>query len=64
MTGLNVKATTVEMMTETAMVMVNCRNSCPVMPLRKLTGTNTAHKTKDMAIKALLRPFMAFFVAS
>jgi len=64
MTGLNVRATMVEMITETAIVMVNCRNNCPVIPLRKLTGTNTAHKTKDIAIKALLRPFMAFLVAS
>lgn len=34
------------------------------MPDRKLTGTKTAQSTSDMAISALLRLRMAFFVAS
>ena len=63
-TGLSVSATMVEMMTDTAMVMVNCRKSCPVMPDRKLTGTNTAQSTSDIAISAPPIPCMAFFVAS
>ena len=36
----------------------------PVMPERKLTGTNTAQSTKDMAISAPPRLRIAFFVAS
>ena len=31
---------------------------------RKLTGTNTATNTSDVAMRALLNPFIAFFVAS
>ena len=34
------------------------------MPERKLTGTNTAQSTKDMAISAPPRLRIAFFVAS
>ena len=34
------------------------------MPLRKLTGINTAQSTNDVAIRALVSPFIAFFVAS
>jgi len=34
------------------------------MPERKLTGTNTAHNTSDMAISAPLRLDIAFLVAS
>ena len=64
MTGLRVSATTVDMMTDTAIVTVNCRYSIPVIPDRKLTGTNTATNTSDVAMRALLNPFIAFFVAS
>jgi hypothetical protein len=35
-----------------------------VIPLKKLTGTNTAQSTNDVAIKALANPFIAFLVAS
>ena len=34
------------------------------MPGKKLTGTNTAASTNDVAIKAPASPVMAFFVAS
>ena len=64
MTGLSVRATTVESNTETAIVMVNWRYNCPVIPLKKLTGTNTAQSTNEVAIKALANPFIAFLVAS
>ena len=63
-TGLNVRATTVEISTDTTIVTVNWRYNCPVIPLKKLTGTNTAANTSDVAIKALASPFIAFFVAS
>ncbi len=46
------------------MVIVNCLYSCPVIPGRKLTGTNTAHSTSDMAMSALPRPSIALRVAS
>ena len=62
--GLSVSATKVDMSTDTAIVIVNCLYSCPVMPERKLTGTNTAHSTSEVAMMALPRPPMAFFVAS
>lgn len=52
------------MSTDTAIVIVNCLYNCPVMPERKLTGTNTAHSTSEVAMMALPRPPMAFFVAS
>ena len=52
-TGLSVSATNVDMITETAMVMVNCRYSEPVIPDRKLTGTNTAHNTSEVADNTL-----------
>ena len=64
MTGLNVKATTVEMSTDTTIVTVNWRYNCPVIPLKKLTGTNTAANNNEVAIKALASPFIAFLVAS
>ncbi len=35
-----------------------------MIPARKLTGTNTAHNTSDMAIRAPLRLPIAFLVAS
>ena len=63
-TGLRVNATTVESNTDTAMVILNWRYSCPVMPDRKLTGTNTAASTIEVAIKAPVSPFIAFLVAS
>ena len=63
-TGLNVKATTVERSTETTMVTVNWRYSCPVIPERKLTGTNTAASTNEVAMMAPTSPSMAFLVAS
>ncbi len=63
-TGDRVSATIVDMITDTAMVMVNWRNSCPVMPGRKLTGTNTAQSTRLIAMSALPRPSMARRVAS
>ena len=63
-TGLRVSATTVEIITDTAIVTLNWRNSWPVIPERKLTGTNTAHSTRDMATRALPIPLMAFLVAS
>lgn len=63
-TGDKVRATMVDIITLTAMVTVNCLYSWPVMPGRKLTGTNTAHSTSDMAIRALLRPDIARRVAS
>ena len=63
MAGLRVSATTVEMSTDTAMVTVNCRYRMPVMPPRKLTGTNTAHSTSEVAMSAPVRPFIAFCVA-
>ena len=63
-TGLKVNATTVESKTDTAMVILNWRYNCPVMPDKKLTGTNTAASTMEVAIKAPVSPSMAFFVAS
>ena len=63
-TGLSVSATTVEMITDTAIVTLNCLNSWPVMPDRKLTGTNTAQSTSDIATNAPPIPLMAFLVAS
>ena len=63
-TGLRVRATIVDIITDTAMVMVNCLNSCPVMPERKLTGTNTAQSTSDIAMRAPPMPLIAFLVAS
>ena len=63
-TGLSVSATTVESNTDTAMVIVNWRYNCPVIPLRKLTGTNTAQSTNEVAIKALAKPFICVFLAS
>ena len=46
------------------MVTLNCLKSSPVMPGRKLTGTNTAQSTSDMATRALPMPAIAFLVAS
>ncbi len=34
------------------------------MPLRKLTGTNTAQSTSEVAMIAPVSPLMAFLVAS
>ena len=62
-TGLSVKATMVDIITDTAMVRVNCLYSIPVIPERKLTGTNTAHNTNDMAMRALPISCMAFLDA-
>ena len=63
-TGLNVRATTVEINTETTIVMVNCLYNIPVIPDKKLTGTNTAASTNDVAMSGLTRVSIAFFVAS
>ena len=63
-TGLKVSATTVDKSTDTTMVIVNWRYSCPVIPDKKLTGTNTAANTSEVAIIAPTRPSMAFLVAS
>ena len=62
--GLNVKATTVESNTETTIVMENWRYNAPVIPLRKLTGTNTAASTIEVAIKAPVNSRIALWVAS
>ena len=64
MAGLNVSATTNESSTETTIVIENWRYSNPVMPSRKLTGTNTAASTSDVAVKAPVSSFMALWVAS
>ena len=63
-TGLKVNATTVERITDTAIVTLNWRYSWPVIPDRKLTGTNTAARTIEVAIKAPVSPSIAFLVAS
>ena len=63
-TGLNVSATTVEINTETTIVMVNCLYKIPVIPARKLTGKNTAASTKEVAMSGLTSVSIAFFVAS
>ena len=57
--GLSVKATTVERITDTAIVTENCLYSCPVIPPKKLTGTNTAANTIEVAIKAPVSSCMA-----
>ena len=54
----------VEIITETAIVTVNCLNNWPVIPERKLTGTKTAQSTSDIATRALPISPIAFFVAS
>ena len=48
--GVSVKATMTDRITETEMVMANCRYNWPVMPPMNETGTNTAHSTRPMAI--------------
>ena len=50
-TGLNVRATTVDINTETTIVIVNCLYNIPVIPAKKLTGTNTAASTNDVAMR-------------
>ena len=64
MAGLNVNATTVDNSTETTIVMENWRYKAPVIPLKKLTGTNTAANTIEVAIKAPDNSCMALWVAS
>ena len=63
-TGLKVRATMVDMITDTAIVTLNWRKSSPVIPARKLTGTNTAQSTSDIATRAPPIPLIAFLVAS
>ena len=48
--GLNVSELKAEMIVETAMVRANWRKNCPVMPLMKAHGTNTADSTRATAI--------------
>ena len=47
--GLRVSETNIEMSVETAMVKANWRKNCPVMPLMKAHGMNTADSTKPIA---------------
>ncbi len=62
--GLKVRATTVDIRTDTTIVTANCRYNNPVIPPKKLTGTKTAANTSEVAIKAPVRLHIAFFVAS
>lgn len=62
--GLSVRATMAEISTETTIVTENWRKSEPVMPERKLTGTNTAARISEVAIRAPVSSFMARWVAS
>ena len=50
--GVSVNAMKPEISTAIVSVTANCRYSCPAMPPRKATGTNTAHSTSTMAITA------------
>ena len=50
--GVRVSAVKPEITTAMATVTANCRYSCPAMPPRKATGTNTAHNTSTMATTA------------
>src|SRR5438034_5304693 len=47
--GLKVNELKAEITVETAIVKANCRKNCPVMPLMKAQGTNTADSTSPTA---------------
>ena len=47
--GLSVSELNAEMIVELAMVRANCRKNCPVRPLMKAHGTNTADSTRPTA---------------
>ena len=62
--GVKVKAQTPEITTETAIVIANCLYIVPASPPMNPTGTNTAHKTKTIAISAPVTSSIALIVAS
>ena len=60
--GLSVSALSAEISIETETATANSRNSCPLMPGMKATGTNTESRTSVMArIGAVISP-IAFLV--
>ena len=48
--GLKLSELNAEMNVETAIVRANCRKNCPVIPLMKAQGMNTALKTSPTAM--------------
>src|SRR5262249_23340029 len=57
--GVSVSALNAEIETENAIVSANCRNKMPVVPGNSATGTNTATRTRDVAITAPATSFIA-----
>ena len=51
-------------MVATAMVMANCRYSCPVIPGKKAAGINTASSTRVVATTGPDTSLMALMAAS
>ena len=62
--GLSVSELNAEKTVETAIVKANCRKNCPVMPVMKAQGTNTALSTSPTAITGPETWFMAAIAAS
>ena len=62
--GESVSALKAEMAIENAIVRENCRYKMPVVPGKKLTGTNTAMSTSEVAMTALVTSFIAREVAA
>ncbi len=48
--GLNVSELMVEKIVEVAIVTANCLKNCPVIPVMKAHGTNTAQSTRPTAM--------------
>jgi hypothetical protein len=57
--GLSVSALNAERITEIVMVTANCWQSRPVMPGINAVGTNTADRTKAMAMTGKVPPWLS-----
>ena len=62
--GVSVSATKPEIVTDTAIVIANCRYISPTRPPRNATGKNTAFSTSTIAITGRLTSAIARRVAS